>query len=587
VVKRLASALAGGCVLALGVVVAPALSLSTYRPEPVDFELAPPPGALAASSGRLVSRPLRAPKRFNLVGLRWRGRSEPTIAVRVRKAGERWSRWASLPAHTEDGPDPGSREERGVGRSSPAWVGDADELQYRLGRPVTGLRLHFVNVKGTATAADRVRTALRRTVNAAVASLGRLGGADAARAQGPQPAIVPRSGWGAEDCPPRREPRYGEVKAAFVHHTVNLNDYTPEEAPQIVLAICRYHRNNNGWDDIGYNFLVDKYGTTYEGRAGGVDRAVVGAQAQGYNMQTTGIANIGTFTSVPQSEPALQAMARLIRWKLPIHGAPTAGTTTLESAGGSSNRYSSGTIVTVRRVIGHRDTNRTACPGDALYAQLTELRGLVGDTGGAGTPTWLGATPSATTVAFGTRLRVSGRLRRAFGGGLRGRSIEVQVLRDGRWVTVRRAVTGSSGRYSVVLRMAVNRLTRASFGGAASLLASTSKPLLLAVRPLISVSAPPVRASRGMPISIRGSVRPSKPLLYLVVERRRSTRFARLAVKPVRVRGQSFKTSFKPGAAGLYRFYLLSKRDAVTARARSRAYGVSVVRPAGGAVAAR
>ena len=142
-----------------------------------------------------------------------------------------------------------------------------------------------------------------------------------------------------------------------MHHTVTANDYTREEAPAAVLAMCRYHRNSNGWNDIGYNFLVDRFGTIYEGRAGGIDQPVVGAQAQGYNAQSTGIANIGTYTSTGQTPEALNAMAALIRWKLPIEGAPTAGTTTLTSAGGSSNRFPAGRQVTPAagdRPPGHR-----------------------------------------------------------------------------------------------------------------------------------------------------------------------------------------------------------------------------------------
>ena len=75
-----------------------------------------------------------------------------------------------------------------------------------------------------------------------------------------------------------------------MHHTVTTNDYGPEDSAGIVLGIARYHRDSNGWNDLGYNFLVDKYGQVFEGRAGGIDAPVIGAQAQGYNSVSTGIA---------------------------------------------------------------------------------------------------------------------------------------------------------------------------------------------------------------------------------------------------------------------------------------------------------
>ncbi|HEV2875337.1 MAG TPA: hypothetical protein VGW14_09330, partial [Thermoleophilaceae bacterium] len=218
-----------------------ALPATAAAAKPFDFELAPRPsaGATAASS---VSPQLATKHRFNLLGMRWRGRAAPETAVRVRRPGRGWSRWQELEAHDDHNPDIG-RGERAGRASDPLWVGTANGVQYRLSRPVRGLRLHFVNV---ASAARRARAA-----------------------QDPQPDVVSRAEWGAGGCPPRSSPGYGSVKAVNVHHTVSLNDYSPAEAPSIVLAICRYHRNSNGWDDIGYNALVDKYGVLYEGRAGG------------------------------------------------------------------------------------------------------------------------------------------------------------------------------------------------------------------------------------------------------------------------------------------------------------------------------
>jgi hypothetical protein len=225
------------------------------------------------------------------------------------------------------------------------------------------------------------------------------------------PPIVPRSSWDPNgQCRPRSAPGYGEVKVAFVHHTVTLNEYSPQEAPGIVLAICRYHRNSNGWNDVGYNFLVDKYGTLYEGRAGGIDQAVIGAQAQGFNAQSTGISNIGNHQDVPQSDAALRAMADLIRWKLPLHGAATSGRVNVTSAGGASSRYPAGRTVSMERISGHRDGNNTACPGQALYDQLPTLRSMAaGEVGPTTAPDGqIAMTADRASVTYGDLVLLSG-----------------------------------------------------------------------------------------------------------------------------------------------------------------------------------
>jgi hypothetical protein len=146
----------------------------------------------------------------------------------------------------------------------------------------------------------------------------------------------------------------------------------------MILAICRYHRDSNGWDDIGYNFLVDRFGRVWAGRAGGIDKAVVGAQTAGFNPGSTGIANLGTFEATRQTGAAIGAMARLIRWKLPLHGTRTSGHATLVSVGSPDGGYPAGKVLRLARIAGHRNAFPTDCPGDALFAQLPDLRERVG-----------------------------------------------------------------------------------------------------------------------------------------------------------------------------------------------------------------
>jgi flagellar hook assembly protein FlgD len=186
------------------------------------------------------------------------------------------------------------------------------------------------------------------------------------------PAIVPRSGWNADESIRRGEPRYADsLRFASVHHTAGANSYTRAQAPAVVRAIELYHVKGNGWNDIGYNFLVDRFGTVYEGRFGGIDRNVIGAHALGFNTGSVGVAVMGTYGDAAPPQPALDALARLLAWRLDIaHVDPLSQVPVVS---GGSERYTAGKIVTLRAISGHRDTGLTACPGDALYGRLDSL----------------------------------------------------------------------------------------------------------------------------------------------------------------------------------------------------------------------
>jgi uncharacterized protein with LGFP repeats len=571
-------------VAALGAVAAPALSTKPYRPEPVDFSIAaqevlgtPGPGA------GVVSEPIEASKRFNLVGLTWSGHDEPALSMRTRTDDGEWTRWTAVGAHAEDGPDPGTDEAAAAGMSNPVWAGEADWVQYRSSEQLPDARLHFVNTAGTATATDRVETALRGAANDAVTTAASVLSADLAGAQESQPAMVSRASWAGDDCPPRTGPIYGEVRAAYVHHTVNLNDYSRAEAPQVVLGICRYHRNTNGWNDIGYNFLVDRFGTLYEGRAGGVGAAVIGAQAEGFNSYSTGIANIGTFSSVPQSQAALEAMARLIRWKLPLHGYPTNGTAVMKSAGGATNKYPSGSSVRVPRVLGHRDTNATECPGSALYAQLDDLRSLVGGVAPQGTATSVAAQLSArrSTIDYGDSATLSGRLTTSSDVAVVGQPVTVQAKIDGRWKTSSTPTTKSDGSFSAVVKPKVTRPLRVRFAGAGELRSSVTPTLTLAVRPVITLRRPPRRGAARARVKLSGTVKPRKARVYQVLQLERRGRFRNVGTKALRTtRKGTFSGSFIPSGAGTYRFYVAAKADSSNARGASDIVTVRVGRAA-------
>ncbi len=297
-----------------------------------------------------------SPGRFDLVGLRWHGPG--TVRFSVRGTGGHYGPWLDAASEEDDQPDATSKEaaaSKGWRIGNPTWVGPSTGIRYRITGRVTDLRAAFVR-------SPELKIPLR-----ALSVAG-------------SPPIVPRSGWGADESIRRNAPEVAAgIRLAIVHHTAGPNGYSPSQAAAIMRGIEIYHVKSNGWNDIGYNFLVDRYGTVYEGRYGGIERNVVGAHARGFNTGSVGVALIGTFESAQPPAAAETALEKLLAWRLDLaHVDPLA---TLTVVSGGSERFPAGIPVFLRSVSGHRDTGSTSCPGDQLYARLGAIAGATRSVG--------------------------------------------------------------------------------------------------------------------------------------------------------------------------------------------------------------
>ena len=318
------------------------------------------PSTALASGTSLVARDVspginRPVHRFDLVGLHWKGSG--VISFRTRSVAGRWSGWRDA-APEDDGPDARTHElrTRGWNLGSPYWTGISDRIQVRTFGRVSRVRAYFVW--------SPVRRTRLRTVSKAGS-----------------PLILTRTSWGAdEQIRRKRKPAYADaLRFAVVHHTAGSNSYTRAQSASIVRGIERYHVLANGWDDIGYNFVVDKYGQVFEGRWGGIDRNVVGAHAQGFNMGSAGVALIGTYDSATITQAARSALVRLLAWRLDVAHVDPLSTFSWRSTG--NPKFPAGRMVTLRTISGHRDTGFTTCPGSQLYGELPGIARAVAQTG--------------------------------------------------------------------------------------------------------------------------------------------------------------------------------------------------------------
>ncbi|WP_229758837.1 peptidoglycan recognition protein family protein [Peterkaempfera bronchialis] len=431
-----------------------------------------------------------------------------------------WSDWSELSA-ADSSPDPRSAEAAPArGATEPLWTGPSNGVELRVTsdsgttRLPAGLRLEFVASGDLGSSAD---SSASGAAAAAEAGTGAVTLPDAQPAAAvlsdaspdipapptstmPKPAIVTRAQWGADETlRDQTLPSYSPngVKVVFVHHTANSNDYRcstdpadPSGSAAVVQADYAYHVKANGWRDLGYNFLVDKCGTIFEGRWGGLDDGhgpdlpVVGAHTLGVNTDSMGVAVLGTYTDVKAPAVVLTSLAALADWKLGMYGLTATGKSTLvegadpTTSAGKGVKFPLGTKVDFNTISGHRDAFATECPGNALYPQLADIRSYAAGPAAAPVVTGLtGATKSGTTWYTTGKATVS--WSESWPSGLISR---FEVLVDGKTAativnTARSgAISLAPGTHTVAVR-AVHIAQSTSTSAATTVIAETTKPV--------------------------------------------------------------------------------------------------------------
>jgi hypothetical protein len=351
------------------------LALSELSVEPVRYPAVTGEHRLESKDVDSLGRSEPIALTTTAVGLTWPRGGSSDAAVRVSDDGATWGPW--VPVHADDhGPDADSGEGDDRVASEAVYTGGAGWLQVEWEGSVEPV-LEYVDTTGsTVSLSDRV-----------TAQLGRLrwGAESRVLASPEQPEILPRSAWGGQDCV-AEDVEYStrtRVEVLMVHHTIhsaNANAYSSADVPELLYAICSYHVGVRGWNDIGYNTLIDSSGRIWEGRGGGVDQPVRGAHAAGFNSASVGVAFIGDHNVAPPTAAAQDAFVTYAAWRMDVaHIDPRSVPVVISR---DSPTYPDGVAVPLRAVSGHRDVGTTGCPGSIAYNLLGSLTERVLAVGG-------------------------------------------------------------------------------------------------------------------------------------------------------------------------------------------------------------
>jgi hypothetical protein len=354
--------------------------------------------ALGRAKGTYVSPPMESDIPFHFAGIYWSGswaeNSAPSFWLRTSPDGVHWGDWQL--AQIELPPGPAAKYENYA-----SLIGADGHRQVQFKVEMSGAAPESILRSVGLTLLNPYDGPLFEPASSSVGvshSSESRPNSDTGYVVLPKPLNFSRESWGCDEnlrfsSGQEVWPRdYVPVKALVVHHTVTPNDYSSvAEAMAHIRSVYSYHTVTQGWGDIGYNCIIDKFGNSYEGRRGrdgpGYDgpggreflsQDVVAGHALVYNHGTSGVALLGTFCApgeCPGQAPSGAMISRLVdvlAFECGRHGIhPQRSSTFLIRNGG----WHPG----LPNIVGHRDVGETSCPGGHTYGRLAEIRAYVAD----------------------------------------------------------------------------------------------------------------------------------------------------------------------------------------------------------------
>ena len=347
-------------------------------------------GLHAERSARYASPPLDAGITFSAIGPHWKAAPGAELEIAVSADGLAWGRW--IPAPAEETIDPlredGSPNPFGGDALGPlVFVSPGSRwVRYRVRLPARGdgepslsrVGFHLID-PGPAAIEDAppIEPGRVDARGATGRDRSRASGVRRARApepeepepvsSAPRPSILRRGTWGAR--PPKYAYSYTRAGHVGVHHTASVDDFsasTRAECAARLRAIQAFHMDTNGWNDIGYAWVVCRHGDVFQGREDDDDATDVQGAHDGFNRGSTGLSLLGYFHPPYDQHPTeeqLSALVDLIAWISGLRGIDPAGRSFYEAFGAD-----------VDNVYGHREVKDTSCPGDHVFALKELLR---------------------------------------------------------------------------------------------------------------------------------------------------------------------------------------------------------------------